>query len=279
MKRVGIIYHPKISVAKALSDQLTGTLASMKVDVWACSSLEQEVIDARCKGTDIAISIGGDGTILRVARTVAIWDVPIIGVNMGHLGFMTEFSPDELLDRLPAVLGGEGWVDQRTMLEVELSRSSNGDVKRMAFSALNDAFVGRGSVPRVIHVAAFVDGAPLATYRADGVIVSTATGSTGYSLASGGPILDPQAENILINPVATHLSLPYPVVLAPTAVVEMRIQTYQDGVLSIDGQINVTLKDGDIVTAKRSRHNARFVRTHPRDFFYRVLEQRLKVRG
>ncbi len=275
MKRVGVIYHPKISAAKALSDRLVGTLASMKVEAWACSSLEQEIVDAGCKGTDIAISIGGDGTILRVARTVAIWDVPIVGVNMGHLGFMTEFSPEELLDDLPAVLDGKGWVDQRTMMEVELSR--NGVVER--FNALNDAFVGRGSVPRVIHVATSVDGAPLATYRADGVIVSTATGSTGYSLAAGGPILDPQADNILINPVATHLSLPYPLVLAPSAVVEMKVQTYQDGVLSIDGQINVTLRDGDIVRAKRSRHQARFLRMHARDFFYRVLEERLKVRG
>ena len=114
MKRVGVIYHPKIPAAKALSERLAEVLSTMKADVWLCSSWDEEHMNAHCQGTDLALCVGGDGTILRVARMVAAWGIPIVGVNMGHLGFMTEFSADEALVKLPAVLSGEGWVDQRS---------------------------------------------------------------------------------------------------------------------------------------------------------------------
>jgi NAD+ kinase len=125
-------------------------------------------------------------------------------------------------------------------------------------------------------VATTVNGVALSNYKVDGVIVATATGSTGYSLAAGGPILYPQAEEILIKPVAAHLSLPYALVLPSSAEVKMVVHTNHEAVLSIDGQVNVPLKDGDTVIAKRSPHFARFLRTSPRDHFYAVLEQRLR---
>lgn len=279
MKRVGVIYHPKIPAAKALSERLAEFLPTMKANVWLCSSWDEEQMKADCQGTDLALSVGGDGTILRLARMVAAWGIPIVGVNMGHLGFMTEFSAGEVLEKLPAVLSGEGWVDQRSMLQVEfLSEPKGGDRKESTFHALNDALVGRGSVPRIINVMTTVNGAPLSNYRVDGVIVSTATGSTGYSLAAGGPILYPQAEEFLIKPVSAHLSLPYALVLPPTSVVQMVVHTNHEAVLSIDGQMNVPLRDGDTVTARRSPHHARFLRTSPRDLFYAALERRLKVR-
>ncbi len=279
MKSVGVIYHPKIPAAKALSERLAGVLPTMKANVWLCSSWDEEQMNAHCQGTDLAFSVGGDGTILRVARMVASWEIPIVGVNMGHLGFMTEFSADEVLEKLPAVLAGEGWVDQRAMLQVELLiQAKGGDLRESTYHALNDVLVGRGSVPRIINVMTTVNGAPLSNYRVDGVIVSTATGSTGYSLAAGGPILYPQAEEILIKPVSAHLSLPYAVVLPSNAEVKMVVHTNHEAVVSIDGQVNLPLRDGDSVTARRSPHHARFLRTSPRDLFYAALEQRLKVR-
>jgi NAD+ kinase len=279
MKVVGVIYHPKIPAARTLSERLAEVLPAMKADVWVCSSWDQEQMAAHCQGTDLALSVGGDGTILRVARLVAEFGVPIVGVNMGHLGFMTEFSASEVLEKLPAVLAGEAWADQRAMLQVDLVSQSKGEDRRESqFHALNDALVGRGAVPRIINVVTTVNGAALSNYRVDGVIVSTATGSTGYSLAAGGPILYPQAEEILIKPVAAHLSLPYALVLPPAAEVKMVVHTNHEAVLSIDGQVNVPLRDGDAVTAKRSPYSARFLRTSPRDLFYAALEQRLKVR-
>jgi len=279
MKVVGVIYHPKIPASKSLAEQLAEVLGGMKVNAWLCSSWDEEQMAAHCQGTDLALSVGGDGTILRVARLVAAWGIPIVGVNMGHLGFMTEFSAGEVLEKLPAVLAGEAWVDQRAMLQVDLvSQAKDGVPRESTFHALNDALVGRGSVPRIINVVTTVNGAALSNYRVDGVIVSTATGSTGYSLAAGGPILYPQAEDILIKPASAHLSLPYALVLPPAAVVKMVVHTNHEAVLSIDGQVNVPLRDGDAVTARRSPYNARFLRTSPRDLFYAALEQRLKVR-
>ena len=275
MKRIGVIYHPKIPLAKALSERLAEVLPAMKASVWVCSSWDEEYMNAHCQGTDLAYSVGGDGTILRVARTVAAWGIPIVGVNMGHLGFMTEFSADEVLEKLPVVLNGEGWVDQRCMLQIELLRKG-GDRGDGTSHALNDALVGRGSVPRVINVATTVNGVALSNYKVDGVIVATATGSTGYSLAAGGPILYPQAEEILIKPVAAHLSLPYALVLPSSAEVKMVVHTNHEAVLSIDGQVNVPLQDGDSVIAKRSPYFARFLRKSPRDHFYAALEQRLR---
>lgn len=279
MKVVGVIYHPKIPASKSLAERLAGVLAGMKAEAWLCSSWDEDQMSARCQGTELAISVGGDGTILRVARLVAAWGIPIVGVNMGHLGFMTEFSAGEVLEKLPAVLGGEAWADQRAMLQVDLlSGSKDIEGRQRTFHALNDALVGRGSVPRIINVVTTVNGAALCNYRVDGVIVSTATGSTGYSLAAGGPILYPQAEEMLIKPVSAHLSLPYALVLPPTAEVKMVVHSNHEAVLSIDGQVNVALRDGDTVAAKRSPYTVRFLRTSPRDLFYAALEQRLKVR-
>jgi NAD+ kinase len=131
-------------------------------------------------------------------------------------------------------------------------------------------------VPRVINVVTTVNGVALSNYKVDGLIVSTATGSTGYSLAAGGPVLYPQAEEIIIKPVAAHLSLPYALVLPSTAEVKMVVRTNHEAVLSVDGQVNVPLRDGDTVSARRSPHFARFLRKSPRDLFYSALEQRLR---
>ena len=203
MKRVGIIYHPKIAAAKTLAEQLSQVLPSLKATVWTCSAWDEEGMKAQAPGTDLALSVGGDGTILRVARAVTLWEIPILGVNLGHLGFMTELRAEDIMEKLPALLGGEGWIDQRTMLQIEPSSKSKEPTQPLY--ALNDVVVGRGAISRVVYVKTTVDGEPLTTYKADGVIISTATGSTGYSLAAGGPILYPQAKEILIKPISCLL--------------------------------------------------------------------------
>ncbi len=282
MKRVGIIYNSKIAAAKTLAEQLSQLLASLKATAWTCSAWDEEGMKAQAPGTDLALSVGGDGTILRVARAVTPWEIPIVGVNLGHLGFMTELSAQDIMEKLPALLGGEGWIDRRTMLQIEFSSQDEeklGQESSQSFYALNDVVVGRGAISRVVYVKTTIDGEPLTTYKADGVIISTATGSTGYSLAAGGPILYPQAEEILIKPISAHLTMAYPLVLPPTAVIQLEVHTDHQAMLSIDGQIEFGLQDGDKVTVKRSPHLARFLRIHPPTFFYSTLEQRLKGRS
>lgn len=268
MKTVGILYNPKIAAAGGLAEELAHFLPSINAAVWLCSSWEEEQARGRIEGTDLLLSIGGDGTILRAARVALSYSVPIVGINLGRLGFMTELGPEEARDRLSHYLRGEGWIDERAMLEVEL-----GD--RGHYHALNDVFLGRGATPRLVNVETSIDGVPLTTYRADGVILCTATGSTGYSLAAGGPILWPQAKEMILNPVAPHLSFANALVLPPTAVTELRVHTSHQAVLSLDGQVNVDLEDGECIKVRLSPHVACFLRAEPPRYFYGTLMRRL----
>ncbi len=274
MKKIGILYHPMKEPTYTLAKKLEEFFDSKGVSVWLCSAWEGEKARAQVNGTDLIISVGGDGTILRAAQAVVPDLTPITGINLGKLGFMTELSADEAQAKLPALLAGEGWIDERAMLEAELLSTDEETVR--IFYALNDVVVARGAVARVIYVEASIDGEPLTTYKADGVIVATATGSTGYSLAAGGPILHPQAKEFLLLPILPHLSSAYPLVLPPTATIKLRISTAHQAILSIDGHINLPLSNGAIITVKHSSNVGRFLRIHPENSFYSSLEQRLK---
>jgi NAD+ kinase len=269
MKRVGILYHPMIESAGKLARELEGLLGNHGVSVWLSSAWEGERIKAQVSGTDLVLTIGGDGTILRAAQAVVSDMTPITGINLGRLGFMTELSAEEAVDMLPALLAGEGWIDERAMLEIELP--STGQI----LHALNDVVVARGAIARTVSVEASIDDEQLAAYKADGVIVATATGSTGYSLAAGGPILHPQSEEFILLPIMPHLSLAYPLVLLPKAVVKLRIITTHEAMLTVDGHVNLPLSNGAGITVRLGAHKARFLRIHP-GAFYGSLEQRLK---
>jgi len=274
VKKVGILYHPMIEAARTLAEELQDFLTARGISVWLCSAWEGEQARAKVNNTDLILTIGGDGTILRAAQVVVPGQIPITGINLGRLGFMTELSAEEAKDKLPALLEGEGWFDERAMLEAKLD-ATEAEPSR-TFYALNDVVVARGAVARVVYIEANIDGELLTTYKADGVIVATATGSTGYSLAAGGPILHPQAEEFLLLPISPHLSPAYPLVLPATAVVRLRLTTTHQAVLSVDGHINLPLSSGAVITIKHSSNTGRFLRIHPEVAFYGSLEQKLK---
>jgi len=248
----------------------------MDATSWLYATLEEENIINQMAGTDLVFSIGGDGTILRAARSAAPWGVPIVGINLGSVGFLTELTASDALDRVPSFLSGGGWSDERTMIQTELTSTSSPNGNQQLYHALNDIVVGRGAVPRLIHIKALIDGEYFTTYRTDGIIISTATGSTAYSLASGGPILYPQSKDILLSPVSSYLSMTHTLVLSSTATVDLQIQPNYQAVLSIDGQINLALAEGDTIKVKRSSHVARFLRICPPSSFYNSLERRLR---
>lgn len=274
MKKVGILYHPVNKAAYALARELVELLSAQSITVWLCSSWEGEKARAQLNDTDFLLSIGGDGTILRAAQVAVPKLTPIIGINLGTLGFMTELTVDEARTKLPAMLAGEGWIDERALIEAELPPKEHESTR--TFYALNDVVVARGAIARLLYIETSVDGEPLTTYKADGVIVATATGSTSYALAAGGPILHPQADEILLLPISAHLSSSYAMVLPATSVVRLRITTPHQATLSIDGHINLVLSSGDITTVKRSPYKVHFLRTHPASSFYRTLETKLK---
>ena len=270
MKRVGILYHPKTEKAKAFSRELEKFLKARGVSFWTCSAWEEDKAKPQIADSELILSIGGDGTILRAVRAAIPHAVPIVGINLGNLGFMTELKAEEAFERLPQLLDGDGWIEERAMLEAKLLSQGK------ALHAMNDVFVGRRSSARLVHVETRVDGEVLANYRADGVIVATATGSTGYSLAAGGPILYPQAKEIIIKPVCPHLALDRAVVLPAEAEIQIKVTTTHEAMLSIDGQVEMSLSSGDEVKVKRSLHVARFLRIRPKAYFYSYLESRLK---
>ncbi|MDD5288014.1 MAG: NAD(+)/NADH kinase [Dehalococcoidales bacterium] len=273
-KTIGILYHPMKEAAVKLAKDMEQFLTARKIAVWSCSAWEGDPARAKINGTDLILSIGGDGTILRAAQAVVPEKTPITGINLGNLGFMTELSVDEAKDKIGLLLTGEGWIDERSLLEAEVALSP--DSPPRTFYALNDVVVARGAVARVINITASIDGEPLTTYKADGVIVATATGSTGYALAAGGPILHPHSNNAVLLPIMPHLSANYCLVLSPDAVVRLGVQTVHPATLSIDGHTNLPLNSGAVITVKRSKHIIRFLRIHPESSFYSSLEKRLK---
>jgi len=293
MRRLGLLYHPKLPKSQQLAEEIEKALADRDVAIWIGSSYDSDAVLQRIGELDLIITLGGDGTIVRVARMVAaVSSLPILGVNLGRLGFLTELEAWEVMAKLPAILAGEYWIEERSMLHVALWRAKSegvgipessddeaGDYSEIAsYDALNDAVVGRGRLARVVRVSTYVDGEYLTTYTADGVIVATATGSTAYSLSAGGPILAPNLTDILVTPIAPHLSVVRTLVLPCTVTLRLEVSTNYDAVLSVDGQIDFSLEKGDRIVVSRSKHCAHFIRTHPPAYFYSSLLRRLHGR-
>ncbi len=274
MKKIGILYHPKKETALPIVEKIREFLEKNGVSTWHCSAWEVETAQTKLNGTELILTVGGDGTILRAVQTVVPKPVPITGVNLGNLGFMTELTVDELEPKLLEILAGKGWIDERSLLEAQ-PVSADGRTGERYF-ALNDVVVARGEIARVIHIETRIDGELLNTYKADGVIIATATGSTGYSLAANGPILYRQSRELLFVPINPHLSSGYSLVLPDSAIIELKVGTYNSATMSIDGHINATVNNGDSITVKHSNNTVRFLRIHPENAFYSSLEHKLK---
>ena len=238
-------------------------------DVWLQSSWDDGV-DQINGDTDLIISVGGDGTLLRVARLVAPSGIPILGVNAGRLGFLTEIDASDATDLIPRALNGEGRIEERTMLAVEHDGLSS--------YALNDAIISRGGPARTVQVGIAVNGAELLAFRGDGVVVATATGSTAYSLAAGGPVLPPTTAELIINPVSAHPASEAPVLVEPDAEIVIRIRTDHGAVLSLDGQDDFDVHDEAVITVRRSPYHARLLRFSDAGYFYRSLSDLLNRR-
>lgn len=272
-KKIGILFQSKTQAAGDLAQQLAKVVNDLDATVWVCSAWEENRASDLADDTGLIISLGGDGTILRAARVASPRSIPILGINLGRVGFMTELRAEDALSHVPAYVNGEGWVEERNMLQAELISKDT-----PPFHALNDVVVGRGETCRLIRVKATVDEELVTTYKCDGVILATATGSTGYSLAAGGPILHPLAREVMMQPIAAHLSLGTALVLPSETTVELKVSTTHQAKLSVDGQIEVLLGDGDVVRVKRSPHITKLLRAQRPTLFYGTLMQKLAKR-
>ncbi len=222
---------------------------------------------------DLVVVLGGDGTLISVARLVGAREVPILGVNLGSLGFLTEITLDELYPAMERCLSRDYEVSERMMLRATVVR----DGKEIAsHRVLNDVVINKGALARIIDLETEVDDRWLTTFKADGLIISTPTGSTGYSLAANGPIVHPALDCLVITPICPHTLTNRPIVVASDAVITVRLQSANEDVfLTLDGQVGVELRSGDLLRIRRARHRARLVASRSKDYF-EVLRTKLK---
>ncbi len=268
-RRFAIGWQPTIKAAQQEAEKIARYLQERDLNVQV-ASIEQNGVHSSLEkgGYDLLIALGGDGTMLRAGQLCGPLGIPILGINLGHFGFLTEVSQNEWPEIMPRLLAGDYRLEDRMMLKAEHLRD---DQVRGTYTALNEVVVCRGKVVRPIRLQALVDGYLLANYVADGLIVATPTGSTAYSLAVGGPILPPDLRNILITAVAPHLSVDRAVVLSEGSVVTIMARTNHQAVFSVDGHEPVELEDGDCVKVESIPESVHFVRFQDYGYFYRNL--------
>jgi NAD+ kinase len=237
------------------------------------SSLKGEDIP---KKSDMVIVLGGDGTLLHAARMVGKEEIPILGVNLGSLGFLTDVALEELYKTIEKVLSGDFKTEERMMLKAVVTGS---DGKTFDLSVLNDVVINKGVLARIINLEVMVNGAYLTTYNADGLIVSTPTGSTGYSLSAGGPVVHPTLSAIIINPICPHSLTNRPILVPDDSAIEIRLLSGDSDVfVTLDGQVGVDFAEGNTVVVTKSKRKVRLIEPPERDY-YDVLRTKLNWGG
>ncbi|HRR40598.1 MAG TPA: NAD(+)/NADH kinase [Syntrophales bacterium] len=279
IRRIGIIANVEKDKATEYTGQLREWAARRGLEVYLEAKIaakmgekeryERHELAAR---VDMVVVFGGDGTLLMAARSLREYDVPILGVNLGGFGYLTVVNLNEMYAALDLILAGVYRVERRMMLDVVVSR----DGKEVSENTvLNDAVINQRTLSRLVDLETFVDGAYLTTYRADGLIVSTPTGSTAYSLSAGGPIVFPQLDSIVINPICPHTLTNRPVILPATATVRIMSWVETEGaMLTYDGQVFFVMEKGDVVTVKKSKYVTNLIASPHRDYM-EVLRSKL----
>ncbi len=267
-KRPVVTAYPKMPEAFAEAEAISAFLKEKGMDAPYGSLYNEDLRKRVKKGEfDMLIAVGGDGSVLRAGHLCAPSDVPILGVNLGRLGFLIQVDRKEWREYFVKLLNGEAWIENRMMLRAEHIRAGESIGHS---NALNEVVVGRGQNLRPVRLTAFVDTRQLTSYVADGLIASTATGSTAYALAAGGPILPPELRNILLVPIAPHLSVDRAVVLSEGSSVNIVVKS-ENAVLSVDGQLPSPLMEDDQVNVTAADVTAQFVRFGDPGYFYRNI--------
>lgn len=266
---IAIVPHPEIDVAVKETEHILSFLRNQDIHVSSGLLDDDKIRNQIINGEfDLLVALGGDGTMLRAGHICGPHGVPILGINMGRFGFLMEIRQNGWKAALERILAGDYWLENRMMLMAEQVR--DGQVLG-EWNVVNEAVVSRGNIVRPVHMQVSVDDRFLATYVADGMIAATPTGSTAYSLAAGGPILPPELRNILLVPIAPHLSIDRGIVLAEGSSVAIEVHTSHQAVLSVDGQLPIDLMDGDCVNVHASSHQLQFIRFQDPGYFYRNL--------
>ena len=281
IRRIGITSKPKKAEIRKIVPPLMQWLREHEIEVFidreTAATLE---LSEKCSTrneipvqVDMIVVLGGDGTLLATARALNRRPVPLLAVNLGGLGFLTVITEEELYPTLEKVLSGDFRTDQRVQIEAEVIRS---DEVISSFLALNDVVLNKGAIARILDFDVWVNGKFVSTYKSDGLIVCTPTGSTAYSLAAAGPIVVPSVEAFIITPICAHTLSNRPIVLPDSAEVEVAVKSHRESVyLTVDGQVGIAVRSEDMVRIKKAGSCVELVQPEHKNYF-EILRQKLK---
>jgi NAD+ kinase len=273
LKAVSILFNPVVPGARELMASISDLLRNRGISVGSCEIEHHSQAVACIGGTDLIVTLGGDGTLLRAAHFAAEPGIPILGINLGKLGFLCDIGPDQAMEHMPFYLDGQAQIEERLMIQ---STHRRGGATIATGDALNDIVLGHASIASLVRVHASINGNLLTTFAADGVIVATPSGSTAYSFASGGPIVHPADQHLLLTPISPHKPRFGSFVAPANAVITLELETALPAVLSIDGGPETSVESGDVVEVRESPYKTRLLRRDSERYFFQALRSTLK---
>jgi NAD+ kinase len=278
-RRIGFAYNPTIDAAVDLRERAAGWVEKQGLEQWALPSADRAGLRERLAETDVLVILGGDGTFLRAAQAVieAGSDVPLLGINVGKVGFLSKVEAGALEQVLGQLAAGDYGIESRMALEGLIRRAASAHVEPERVVALNDVVIARGSLARVVRLETSIDESHLATFIADGLVVASPTGSTGYSFSAGGPILDPTARNLVVTPIAGYLATIRSVVVPASATVRCRVVMANEALVSVDGRQDEALAVGDQVEVRAIERPVRFVEPAGSLPFWDLFRQKVEL--
>ena len=281
VKRIGFAYNPTNDATVELAARAAGWCRVRGIDQWQSQSSDYDTLLRELRTTDALVVLGGDGTFLRAARAVAEVDVPLLGLNLGKIGFLSKAEAADLEPVLEKIATGDYTIDERMAIEGRIlpggDDRDDGQGGAERHIALNDIVIARGALARVCRLDVSIDGTHLATFIADGLVVSSPTGSTGYSFSAGGPILDPVSKNLVVTPIAAYLSAIRSVVVSPLQIVRCRVVDANEALVSIDGREDLPIAVGDVVEVQARERPIRLIEPKGAQPFWDLLRHKVEL--
>ncbi|HEX5013690.1 MAG TPA: NAD(+)/NADH kinase [Candidatus Limnocylindrales bacterium] len=274
--RIGFAYNPTSEAAVELRERAAGWCAMRGIEQWAAQAADFAALSDQLPSTDVLVVLGGDGTFLRAARAVIHVDVPLLGINLGKVGFLSKAEAGELESVLSRLVAGEFEVHDRMALEGRILQGGR-ETSPTPHYALNDIVIARGALARVCRLDVAIGPSHLATFIADGLVVSSPTGSTGYSFSAGGPVVDPLSRNLIVTPIAGYLSAIRSVVVSPTQTVRCRVVDAVEALVSIDGREDIPIVAGDVIEVRALDRPIRLVEPHGAQPFWDLFRRKVEL--
>ncbi len=274
--QVGFAYNPTSDPAVELRDRASARAEELGLRHWAAPAADREALHRELPGTDVLVVLGGDGTFLRAARAVIEDDVPLLGINVGKVGFLSKVEAADIERVLGQLVEGAFTIEPRMALEGRILRGGRA-ISGDRLLALNDVVIARGSLARVVRLDTSIDSSHLASFVADGLVVASPTGSTGYSFSAGGPLLGPTARNLVVTPIAGYLTTIRSIVVGAEAIVRCTVVDAHEALVSIDGREDIPLAVGDVVEVRAIDRPVRLVEPEGSLPFWDLVRQKVEL--